>query len=134
MAPPFSWQSPQLWAAACLFGDGGVGFNIQNLALTIGTSAIVFWACAVFYLVALGAALSIRTVSSGVIDRRRSFWANTAAGFVYTYRTTLVFGIILMTLAHCVLVMSLRVDVAAPWRWRSCPPTGSRLARMTFTR
>ncbi len=92
--------------SSVLFGGGGVAFTLQNLALTIGTSAIVFWACAVFYLVALTAALSIRTVSSGRIDRRRSFWANTAAGFVYSYSTPLVFGIILMALAHCVLVMS----------------------------
>ena len=87
--------------------DGaGVGFSLAGLALTLGTSAIVFWACAAFYLVALIASLNIRTVSSGVIDRRRSFWANTAAGFAYSYRTPLVFGIILMALAHCVLVMS----------------------------
>lgn len=86
--------------------DDGVGFNLAGLALTLGTSAIVFWACAAFYLVALIASLNIRTVSSGVIDRRRSFWANTSAGFAYSYRTPLVFGIILMALAHCVLVMS----------------------------
>ena len=92
--------------SSVLFGGGGVAFTVQNLALTIGSSAIVFWACAVFYLVALAAALSIRTVSTGRIDRRRSFWANTAAGFVYSYSTPLVFGIILMALAHCVLVMS----------------------------
>ena len=92
--------------AGAIFQAGGASFSIQNLVLTIGTSAVVFWACAVFYLVALFAALSIRTVSSGVIDRNRSFWSNTAAGFVYSYTTPLVFGIILMALAHCVLVMS----------------------------
>ena len=89
-----------------LFQSGGPEFSIQNLVFTLGTSAIVFWACAAFYLVALIAALNIRTVSSGEIDRQRSFWANTAAGFSYAYRTPLVFGIILMALAHCVLVMS----------------------------
>ena len=92
--------------AGALFETGGVSFSIQNIILTIGTSAIVFWVCAAFYLVALIASLNIRTVSSGQIDRRRSFWANTAAGFVYSYSTPLVFGIILMALAHCVLVMS----------------------------
>lgn len=92
--------------AGAVFQSGGVSFSIQNLLLTIGTSAVIFWACAVFYLVALIAALSIRTVSSGVIDRNRSFWSNTAAGFVYSYTTPLIFGIILMALAHCVLVMS----------------------------
>ena len=95
-----------LVGAGAIFQSGGVSFSLQNLALTIGTSAVVFWACAVFYLVALFAALSIRTVSSGVIDRNRSFWSNTAAGFVYSYTTPLIFGIILMALAHCVLVMS----------------------------
>ena len=95
-----------LVGAGAIFQSGGVSFSLQNLVLTIGTSAVVFWACAVFYLVALAAALSIRTVSSGVIDRNRSFWSNTAAGFVYSYTTPLIFGIILMALAHCVLVMS----------------------------
>ena len=95
-----------LLGAGAIFQSGGVSFSIQNLLLTIGTSAVIFWACAVFYLVALIAALSIRTVSSGVIDRNRSFWSNTAAGFVYSYTTPLIFGIILMALAHCVLVMS----------------------------
>ena len=89
-----------------LFGSGNASFTLSGLALTIGTSAVVFWACAAFYLVALVSALNIRTVSSGRIDRRRSFWANTAAGFAYSYSTPLVFGIILMALAHCVLVMS----------------------------
>ena len=95
-----------LVGAGAIFQSGGASFSIQNLVLTIGTSAVIFWACAVFYLVALIAALSIRTVSSGVIDRNRSFWSNTAAGFVYSYTTPLIFGIILMALAHCVLVMS----------------------------
>ena len=92
--------------AGAIFESGGPSFSIQNLVLTMGTSAVVFWSCAVFYLIALAAALSIRTVSSGVIDRNRSFWSNTAAGFVYSYTTPLIFGIILMALAHCVLVMS----------------------------
>ena len=95
-----------LVGSGAIFQSGGASFSIQNLVLTIGTSAVVFWSCAVFYLVALVAALSIRTVSSGVIDRNRSFWSNTAAGFVYSYTTPLIFGIILMALAHCVLVMS----------------------------
>ena len=89
-----------------LFGSGGELFSIQSLVFTLGTSAIVFWACAAFYLVALISSLNIRTVSSGNIDRRRSFWVNTAAGFAYAYSTPLVFGIILMAVAHCVLVMS----------------------------
>ena len=89
-----------------LFGLGGELFSIQSLVFTLGTSAVVFWACAAFYLVALISSLNIRTVSSGNIDRRRSFWSNTAAGFAYAYSTPLVFGIILMAVAHCVLVMS----------------------------
>jgi MFS family permease len=92
--------------SATLVDSGRPLFSLGSLLFTLGTSAIVFWACAAFYLIALISALSIRTVSSGVIDRRRSFWANTAAGFAYSYSTPLVFGIILMALAHCVLVMS----------------------------
>ena len=92
--------------SSAIFGSEGFSFSLQNLVLTLGTSAIIFWACATFYLVALVSALNIRTVSSGVIDRRRGFWANTAAGFAYVYSTPLVFGILLIAVAHCVLVMS----------------------------
>ena len=92
--------------SSAIFGSGGFNFSLQDLVLTLGTSAIVFWACAVFYLVALASALNIRLVSSGVIDRRRGFWANVAAGFAYIYSTPLVFGILMIALAHCVLVMS----------------------------
>ncbi len=92
--------------SSAVFGSGGVSFSLENLVVTLGSSAIVFWACAVFYIVALVSALNIRTVSTGVIDRRRGFWANTAAGFAYAYSTPLVFGILLMAVAHCVLVMS----------------------------
>ena len=95
-----------LVGAGALSGSGNTLFSIQSLVFTLGTSAIVFWACAAFYLVALISSLNIRTVSSGNIDRRRSFWANTGAGFAYAYSTPLVFGIILMAVAHCVLVMS----------------------------
>ena len=31
-----------------IFGSGGFSFSLQNLVVTIGTSAVVFWACAVF--------------------------------------------------------------------------------------
>ena len=89
-----------------LVNTGGSLLNVGSVVVTLGTSAIIFWCCAAFYLVSLISALNIRTVSSGVIDRRRSFWANTAAGFTYAYRTPLVLGIILMAVAHCVLVMS----------------------------
>ena len=92
--------------SSAIFGSGGFSFSLQNLALTLGSSAIVFWACAAFYLVALGSALNIQMVSTGRIDRRRGFWANVAAGFAYIYSTPLVFGILMIALAHCVLVMS----------------------------
>ena len=92
--------------SSALFDAGGVSFALRNLVVTMGTSAIVFWACAAFYLVALASALNIRTVSTGVIDRRRGFWSNAAAGFAYAYTTPLIFGILLMAVAHCVLVMS----------------------------
>ncbi len=93
-------------SSEAIFGSGGIAFSLQNLAVFLGTSAIVFWSCAIFYLVALLAALNIRTVSTGAINRRRGFWANAAAGFVYAYTTPLIFGILLMAVAHCVLVMS----------------------------
>ena len=92
--------------SSAIFESGGVSFSLQNLLITLGTSAIVFWACAAFYLTALTSALNIRTISSGVVDRRRSFWSNAVAGFTYIYSTPLVFGILMMALAHCVLVMS----------------------------
>ncbi len=92
--------------SSAIFGSDGFAFSLQDVVVTLGTSAIVFWACAAFYLVALVAALSIRTVSTGVINRNRGFWANAAAGFAYAYTTPLIFGILLMAVAHCVLVMS----------------------------
>ncbi len=92
--------------SAAIFQSGGVSFSLRELVVTMGTSAVVFWACAAFYLVALVSALNIRTVSSGVINRSRSFWSNAAAGFRYAYTTPLIFGILLMAVAHCVLVMS----------------------------
>lgn len=105
-------------------GDSGTTlFNIQSLVFTLGTSASVFWACAAFYLLALLSVLNIRTVSSGVIDRRRSFWANLSAGFAYAYSTPLVFGIILMAVAHCVLVMSFE-SMLAPLAQEKLTPEG----------
>ena len=92
--------------SAAIFESGGFSFSLQDLVVTMGTSAVVFWACAAFYLVALVSALNIRTVSTGVINRNRSFWSNAAAGFAYAYTTPLIFGILLMAVAHCVLVMS----------------------------
>ena len=92
--------------SAAIFRSGGVSFSLSELVVTMGTSAVVFWACAGFYLVALVSALNIRTVSSGVINRRRGFWSNAAAGFRYAYTTPLIFGILMMAVAHCVLVMS----------------------------
>ncbi len=103
-------------------------FSLQSLGFTIGTSAIVFWSCAAFYLVALISSLNIRTVSTGNIDRRRSFWANTAAGFAYAYSTPLVFGIILMAVAHCVLVMSFE-SMLPPLAREKLSPDG-----LTFSR
>ena len=92
--------------SSAIFGSGGLSFSLRDLVFTMGTSAIVFWACAAFYIVSLASALNIRMVSTGVIDRRRGFWGNMAAGFTYIYTTPLVFGILMMALAHCVLVMS----------------------------
>lgn len=92
--------------STAIFGSGGFSFSLQDLIVTLGTSAIVFWSCAVFYLVALVSALNIRTVSTGMINRSRGFWANAAAGFAYAYTTPLIFGILLIAVAHCVLVMS----------------------------
>ena len=108
-------------------GDSGTTlFNIRSLVFTLGTSASVFWACAAFYLLALMSVLNIRTVSSGVIDRRRSFWVNISAGFAYAYSTPLVLGIILMAVAHCVLVMSFE-SMLAPLAQEKLTPEG-----MTF--
>ena len=50
--------------SSAIFGSGGFSFSLQDLVVTLGTSGIVFWSCAVFYLVALVSALNIRTVSS----------------------------------------------------------------------
>ena len=119
-----------LFFVSYLAGVGGLGqgdnlLDAEAVASGLGTSALVFWACATFYLLALISALNIRTVSSGVIDRRRSFWANTTAGFAYAYSTPLVFGIILMAVAHCVLVMSFE-SMLPPLAQEKLTPAGAR--------
>ena len=119
-----------LFVVSYLAGIGGLGqgdnlLDAEAVAAGLGTSAVVFWACATFYLLALISSLNIRTVSSGVIDRRRSFWANTTAGFAYAYSTPLVFGIILMAVAHCVLVMSFE-SMLPPLAQEKLTPAGER--------
>ena len=119
-----------LFVVSYFAGVGGLGqgdnlLDAEAVASGLGTSALVFWACATFYLLALISALNIRTVSSGVIDRRRSFWANTTAGFAYAYSTPLVFGIILMAVAHCVLVMSFE-SMLPPLAQEKLTPAGDR--------
>ena len=50
--------------SSAIFGSGGLSFSLRDLVVTMGSSTIVFWACAAFYLVALISALNIRMVSS----------------------------------------------------------------------
>ena len=50
--------------------------------------------------------LRIKTRSTGVVDRDRSFVQNFVAGFQFVYQTPLLLAMVLIVLAHCALTMS----------------------------
>ena len=74
--------------------------------LALANVSAAFWLCSAFYLGGLVLTMRVRTRSRGVIERNRSLAHNFFAGFGYVYKTPLLLGIILLTLAHCALSMS----------------------------
>ncbi len=74
--------------------------------LALVNIASAFWLCSVFYLAGLVLTMQVRTRSRGVIERNQGLAHNFFAGFDYVYRTPILLGIILLTLAHCALSMS----------------------------
>ena len=88
-----------LFFVSYLAGVGGLGqgdtfWTPRRSRQDWGTSAVVFWACATFYLLALISALNIRTVSSGVIDRRQQLLGQHNRRLRLRLQHALVFGII----------------------------------------
>ena len=67
---------------------------------------IAFWVCTGFYAIALIQVWRIKTRSTGVIDAKRGFLSNLAAGFVYVYTRPQLLAMVLLVLAHCALTMS----------------------------
>ena len=78
---------------------------IIPLLATTGTTGAIFL-CAGFYLLSLVQTMRLRTASTGVIDRKRSFARNFAEGAVYVYKTPILFSVVVMAIFHCGLVMS----------------------------
>lgn len=65
-----------------------------------------FFLCTGFYAISLVQILRIKTASTGVIDKNRSFLGNLAAGAVYVYKRPNLRAIVLLALFHCGLTMS----------------------------
>lgn len=82
-----------------------LGFAGVSADPNIGPASAVFL-CSGFYAVSLIQTLRIRTAASGVIDRRRNFFQNFAAGAVYVYRTPALRAVVGMAFFHCGLTMS----------------------------
>ena len=78
---------------------------IIPLLATTGTTGAIFL-CAGFYAISLIQTMRLRTASTGVIDRRRSFVRNFLEGAVYVYKTPILFSVVVMAIFHCGLVMS----------------------------
>ena len=71
-----------------------------------GNLELVFWLCSGLYGVGMLQTLRIKTRSTGVIDRNRSFTENFLAGFQYVYQHPLLLAMVLIVLAHCAFTMS----------------------------
>ena len=71
-----------------------------------GNLELAFWLCSALYFVGLLQTLRIKTKSTGMIDRDRSFAQNFVAGFQFVYQHPLLLAMILIVLAHCAFTMS----------------------------
>ena len=90
-----------LLGLASILAAVGVDSGNPNL----GAASAVFL-CSGFYAISLIQTLRIRTVATGVIDRRRNFRQNFAAGAEYVYKTPALRAIVGMAFFHCGLTMS----------------------------
>ena len=69
----------------------------------------VFFLCAGLYSVGLWLVLSIRTVSTGVVEAGRGMevvYRNMAGGLSYMYHNPLILSLVILIVAHCGLTMS----------------------------
>ena len=71
-----------------------------------GNLELAFWLCSALYGVGMVQTLRIKTRSTGVVDRDRSFVENFVAGFKFVYQNPLLLAIVLIVLAHCAFTMS----------------------------
>ena len=78
---------------------------IAPLLATTGPEG-AFFLCTGLYVISLVHTLRIRTASTGIVDKTKSFATNMSAGLVYVYRTPLLRAIVLLALFHCGLTMS----------------------------
>ena len=78
---------------------------IIPLQATTGATGAIFL-CAGFYAISLIQTMRIRTVSTGRIDKRQSFFRNFSEGAVYVYKTPILLSVVVMAIFHCGLVMS----------------------------
>ena len=108
---------PNLVPRSLLLNAVALNQATQQGARLVGPAAIVpvlawtgpegaFAFCIGFYALSLGLALSIRTASTGKIDRGLGLLHNMAAGAVYMYQNPALRAIVLLTLFHCGLTMS----------------------------
>ncbi len=84
-------------------------FLILVVLWATGHQNWVFFLCAGLYISGLSLVLSIRTVSTGVVQAGRFsqvFLSNLLAGLRYMYRNPLVLSIVLLVVAHCGMSMS----------------------------
>ena len=69
----------------------------------------VFFLCAGLYSVGLWLVLSMRTVSTGVVEAGRGMgvvYRNMAGGLSYMYRNPLILSLVILIVAHCGMTMS----------------------------
>jgi len=71
-----------------------------------GNLELAFWLCSALYFLGMLQILRVKTKSTGVIDRDRSFFENFVAGFQFVYQQPLLLAMILIVLAHCAFTMS----------------------------
>ena len=95
---------------AAQHGSRFVGpFLILVVLWITGHQEWVFFLCAGLYCLGLSLVLSIRTVSSGVVQAGSGMaiiFRNLAAGLSYMYHNPLVVSLVLLVVAHCGMTMS----------------------------
>ena len=79
--------------------------SILPLVAFVGVES-AFVLCTGFYAVSLVQALRVRTASTGVMDRRKTFVSNLTEGLFYVYRTPIMRSMVIIAVLHCGLTMA----------------------------